>query len=246
MKSNSILILIVFTTILFSGCSKDDFCNCLQPEGAQASEYRIMAPFDKMTMNNNVDIVLVPDSMPGVTVTCGKNLLDGIRTTVTDGILSIENINRCNWLRDFNNKFTVEVHYTTLNHITNNGSGMLTCADTLRGESLTVDNWNGTGTLNFILNTYTAHLNIHTGPADIAASGLCGVLYVYSAGNGFIKTADCNSGFVYVTTKSTGDCEVFADKELGVTILYDGDVYYRGNPASIIEHDYGNGNLIAF
>jgi hypothetical protein len=96
-------------------------------------------------MNNNVDVVIVPDTFYSIKVTCGKNLVDGIITEVKNNRLEIRNINKCNWLRDFENRFTVEVTVRDLNQLTNNGSGNLSFTDTLVTPEFQVDNWNGTG-----------------------------------------------------------------------------------------------------
>jgi len=237
---------LILIGLLFQGCDDDDFCNCFENKGSDITETRMLNDFNTLDMDNNVDIILTPDSTNYVEVTCGKNLMDGIRTEVSDGILKIKNVNRCNWLRDFKNKFTANIHFKSLQQINNYGSGNLTCADTLRPEYLMVDVKTGSGQLSFLLNGGEIYLKLHTGPGDIIASGKAGVLYLYSAGNGFLKTAGLESEFVYLTTKSTGDCEVFAKYELGVEILYNGDVYYKGAPPSIIPTITGSGKLIPF
>jgi len=243
---NKLLIFVSFTLIMLSSCEKDDFCNCLENEGSQISETRTFPDFERIEMNNNVDIILTPDSVSYAILTCGKNLADGIKTEVVDGWLKVRNINRCNWLRDFTNKFTLDVHYRSIKGINYLGSGNLSCSDTLRTSELLVESWNGTGTLDFVLNSGDIYFKLHTGPADIQASGLANYLYVYSAGNGYIKTASLNSEYVVVNTKSTGDCEVNANQTLEVNIGYNGDVFYHGNPPDIQQVITGKGKLYPF
>lgn len=233
---------IVFT---FAGCEKDSLCNCLKEEGDDITQTRTLLPFTKIEMNNNVDVVFSQDSIFNVKVTCGKNLMDGIVTEVSGGTLKISNINRCNWLRDFENKFTIEITMPTLELITNYGSGNINCAEIIKGNTFQVDSWNGTGVMDFKLEYNDVKFKLHTGPADITASGIVKDCYVYTAGNGYFKGAGLKSEYCYITTRSTGDCEVYATKELGATIEYEGDVYYYGNPPSIIPVISGDGTLIA-
>ncbi len=170
--------------------------------------------------------------------------MDGIKTEVINGTLVVSNINKCNWLRDFKNKFTANIHYKSIRQIYYYGSGNLTCSDTIRENYLQVESKNGTGELSFIINGGEVYLKLHTGPGDISATGKAGILYLYSAGNGYLKTAGLEAQYVYVTTKSTGDCEVFSQQELGVNIEYNGDVYYKGAPSSITQEITGTGKLI--
>ena len=237
---------IILFVLSLQGCKKDDFCNCLENEGSTTTETRSLPDFESIEMNNNVDVVLVPDTMNYATLTCGKNLADGIKTEVVDNTLVIKNINRCNWLRDFKNKFTLDVHYRTINHIVDNGSGNLTCADTIRIGVLLAESWNGTGNLSFLFSGDELYLKLHTGTADMEASGTANLLYVYTAGNGYIKAGSLVAQQALVTTKSTGDCEVLANDLLDVTIEYNGDVFYHGTPSYIRKVITGHGNLYSF
>ncbi len=237
------IFLICFCILFYQGCKKDSLCNCIENTGSIKTELRQIEEFNSLEINNNVDIILTPDSIFYAEVSCGENLIDGIETKVTDGRLEIRNKNRCNWLRDFENKFTVNIHYKSISFITYNGSGNLTCADTLRENFLQVESWNGTGELALLFNGGELYLKLHTGPGDISATGKAAILYLYTAGNGYMKTGNLVANYVYVTTKSTGDCEVFPITELDAKIEYSGDVYYKGNPILIKKTITGSGNL---
>lgn len=237
------IILILFCIIIHQGCKKDSLCNCIENTGSDKTEIRQLEAFNAIELNNNVDVILTPDSSYFAEVTSGKNLMDGIETKVIGDRLVIRNKNRCNWLRDFENKFIVNIHYKSIRQITNNGSGNLSCADTLRENYLMVENWNGTGELNFKINGKETYLKIHTGPADIIASGKSELLYIYSAGNGYVRSANLVANYINVTNKSTGDCEIFPLYEMDVKIGYSGDVYYKGNPTVIKQDITGTGTL---
>ena len=242
MKSFNIILALILIT--FSGCKKDSLCNCLKKTGDEITEIRATNPFTSIEMNNNVDVIIKPDTTYKIQVTCGKNLIDGIQTEVINNRLVVRNINKCNWLRDFRNTFTVEVSVKDLTQITNNGSGNLYFTDTLFQPEFQVDNWSGTGTLNLLLHCNETRLKLHTGPADINAAGYTAVGYVYTAGNGFCNTRNLVSDYCYVTSKSTGDVYVTATKELQAEIKYNGDVFYSGTPATIKSVITGSGKLI--
>lgn len=242
----SILYFILISFICLQSCKKDDLCNCMESTGSRITTARITETFNSIELNNNIDVILTPDTVHYVEISCGKNLQDGIKTDVVNGRLKIRNVNKCNWLRDFKNEFILNIHYVSIQQITNNGSGNLSCADTLRENYLKVDSWNGTGSLAFLFNGGEIYLKVHTGPADMIAGGKADLLYIYAAGNGYMKTADLEARNVYVTTNSTGDCEVFPQQELEATINYNGDVYYKGTPVVISKIITGKGRLIPF
>jgi hypothetical protein len=244
-KTGSFMLLSLMM-LVSGGCKKDSLCNCLNSTGAVSSEERLLSPFTSVEMDQNVDVIYRFGNSYSAKVTCGRNLIDGIRTDVENGRLYIGNNNKCNWLRDFKNKFTVEITSPQLFFITSRGSGDFNCVDTIRGPELQIDSWNGTGVLNLVVDCDEVRFKLHTGPADIMASGKAGITYIYTAGNGFVKAAAMISDYTYVTTRSTGDTEVYAKVELGVTIEYHGNVYYKGNPHAITSNITGSGQLISF
>jgi len=237
-------LVLLFCVILFSSCSKDDWCNCLKSEGAQTTEIRDLPEFTAVELDHNIDLVVKQDTFYKVEVTCGKNLIDGISTEVNYGKLVLNNNNKCNWLRDLDNKFTVTITVKDLVAIENFGAGNINFQDTLHTNVFQIDNREGSGNLNLILDCNEAYLKTHTGPADIIASGKVNYCYVYCAGNGYFRGRQLESKDVYVQSVSTGNCYVNASNSLTVRIEYDGDVYYTGNPATIESVISGNGQLI--
>src|SRR5687768_15052079 len=103
-------LVLFFCLISLSSCSKDDWCNCLKSEGPQTTQIRDLAEFTAVELDHNIDLVVKQDTFYKVEVTCGKNLLDGISTEVNYGKLVLNNNNKCNWLRDLDNKFTVTIN----------------------------------------------------------------------------------------------------------------------------------------
>src|SRR6187402_160202 len=57
----------------------------------------------------NADVIIHPDTVNRIRVTCGSNLIGKIETEITDGILRIRNNNHCNWVRSFDPYIKVEV-----------------------------------------------------------------------------------------------------------------------------------------
>ena len=236
---------IIFTIIALMqvSCSKDDLCNCLKGSGTTVTEVRDITPFYKLEMWNNVDVIYTPDSVFSLKVTCGKNIIDGITTEVIDERLYIRNKNKCNWLRDFRSKFTVEISGYNLRQIVVWGSGNLLFTDTLTTDKIKIESWEGTGKLDILLNSNEVETVINTGPIDIYLSGKTINSYSYSGANGFIYAQNLQSDYNYSTNDGTGDFYFMVNRELHVTIEHTGNVYYYGNPYSIQSTITGTGKL---
>jgi len=234
---------ILIFTVLFTSCEKDKFCNCLKGSGSVITEERNIEAFNIIEMNNNVDLIFTPDSIFKLKVTCGKNIIDGISTTVENGRLVIKNNNKCNWLRDLKSRFTVEVSGNGLNELTTYGSGNVNFTDTLYTPFIRIASWDGTGDLDFLINADRTEISIATGPVNIILHGNSINLGAYSGGNGFLFAEDFVSDFSWTTNQGTGDFYLNVSKELKAEIRYTGDIYYSGDPYKITSNVTGTGNL---
>lgn len=230
--------------MFLTGCSDDPLCNCLQGSGNNETESRPLMPFNVVELNQNVDLILRQGDHNEAQVTAGKNIIDGIKTEVKNGVLYIRNDNKCNWMRDFKNKFTVELTFEELDLITYRGSGTIHCADTIRKNKLTLEGWNGTGSINLLINVAEVQLYLHTGSTDLNVTGLAPVQYLYCSGNGYIRADGLLSYDVYAHTATTGQCYVNAGNRIDALIRYHGNIYYKGNPTIINTDLKSSGRLI--
>jgi hypothetical protein len=230
-------------TSLFSGCTEDDFCNCFKRTGSTVTEVRSAEAFKRIELYNNIDLEIVPDTFHKIEVTCGENLVDGISTDVVNGQLVIRNNNKCNWMRDLNNRFVVKVTVKKLEFILSQGSGDIRTLDTIRTSPFLIESYNGTGTYSFLFNSQKVELKLHSGPADIKGYGFVQDLFIFSAANGYIHTEQLVSKECTVITKSTGDVKVNVIDKLDAEIGYSGDVLYGGSPI-ITRTGTGSGQLL--
>lgn len=172
-------------------------------------------------------------------------LIDGISTEVVSGKLIIRNNNKCNWLRDLNNKFTVTVTVKDLDYILTQGSGNINFVDTLRNSPFLIESYNGTGDYRLLFSSSRAELKLHSGPADIYVSGYVADIFIYSAANGFVHGEHLRADLCSISTYSTGDTRVGPSNTLNANIGYSGDVYYTGQPVITRTGD-GTGQLLPY
>lgn len=244
MKRVCFIIVLAFVMV---ACSKEKRCDCLQSTGDIVSEERSVIPFGQIRIADKINLFLKQDTFCSVRVEAGENLLSDIITEVKDSVLEIRNDNRCNWVRSYKPVINVYVTFIDIWHFMYyKGAGTVTTEDTIFTDYFQLDDFEGTGSLNFILHTETSWLNLHTGPADLTLRGVSDVCYLYSAGNGLADLRNFKTKGTYMTSKSTADCYVWTTEEVDAWIDYVGNVYYTGNPAKITYNYTGSGRLIPF
>ena len=240
-------ILFALAILLHLSCKKENLCDCLKGTGEIVTEERVLTDFNKIYIEDDINLVLQEDTQNFLNVEAGENLIKLIKTEIKDSCLYLRNDNKCNWMRSFKNKVNVSLHYKKLEYITYfKASGNVSNNGTLHSSFLQVDDYNGSGKITLNVDVQTSHYSLHTGPADIFISGNTDIAYLYSAGNGVADLRNMTAGGMYMNNKSTNSCYVNATNTLEVEIGYIGDVYYTGDPPNVKLVTTGSGKLIKF
>lgn len=243
-RKNFILInLLIFILFAFHSCKKDPG-DCFRSTGKVKTETRTLDAFTNLIISDNIDVELhhSPDN-PYLIISAGENLLSGIGSSIDNNTLKLNNNHSCNWVRSYGKPITIKLYYHQLDSIEFRGSGILSCADTLRTDSLYLSIKEGGGTIRMLLDTKKSFINHEYGTADVHLSGRSEVNYIYQASFGPVLADSLITKFNYLENLSTNQCRVHAELQLGVTISGPGDVFYAGNP-SINLIKTGSGNLI--
>jgi hypothetical protein len=239
------IVTVCFLHMLVTSCKKENMGDCTKSSGKLTTEYRSIDTFDELELDDNINLLLVKDTLNHVTIEAGSNLMALIRTDIKGNKLSLKNDNRCNWVRDFNLPVNITLYCSGWPAtITYRGSGNLVSKDTLEGNSFVLDIWAGTGTVDLKVDVTTITCASHTGSADVFLSGKTGVSYIWSAGTGYIRAGNLESGFTFIGSKSSADCNVKTSKEIQARIFGSGNVYYTGNPLKIAAEHYSTGRLL--
>lgn len=234
---------IIFLSIAFSACK--DACDCFKGTGDVTTEIRTLGNIQTIDLGNNVDLVLHYDSISRMRVTAGSHLLDKITTVTENGVLKIRNINKCNWIRDFDPVLIVDVWTPTLKSLfLEDASGDITFSDTLPVSDFRLDSFSSTGNYHLKLKNGIATLAIHNGPADLTAEGDISNLYLYGVAYGKMDCLKLKTVNAYINNQGTNGFYVSPSDILEATIGGSGNVYYTGNPAIIKKTETASGKLI--
>ena len=241
MRNALILILLIF----FSSCEKSPLCDCLKGTGSVVTEERSSVPFHYVELYNKADIHYHYSNEYRITVTAGKKLVEKVTTEISNGRLTIENKNKCNWVRNFSNKFVVDIYSPGIDTIeVYNSSGNIYCHDTLASSAFLFESWSSSGDYHLKLKCGSANIALQTGPASLYAGGKVSVAYLWNQGQGIYDALHLNADDIYTTNRGMNDQYINVNNVLYARIEFAGNIHYKGNPGSLRLENAGGGQFI--
>jgi len=237
-------ILIVLLSIV--ACKKAEDRPCFKSVGATKTVEIEVNNFDRLLLHEHLKYVLVQDTVEKVIVTGGENLLNFVSVDVTDGLLTIKNENRCNFLRSYDKKITVEIHFVSLINLEFIGTEELINKDTMQLGWFTMLIRDGAGPVKLNFNADAVFATVSHGWGDFTFNGEVNHANLNVRSNGFcdvygLKVKDS----LTVVSNTQGSVKVNASNTvLRAETDADGNIYYKGIPSSISFHQYGDGELI--
>lgn len=232
-----------FLLLFACACSKENAPDCLTSMGEEMTELRALSPFNRIELQGRVDVVLVQDSVEFAAVCFGKNVIDGVQTTVENNVLTITEVNRCDWVRSQKEHPRIEVHYKTLRSMFSESAGNTVFKNTLSTTSFLLEVYDAGGSLYLNAGCDTLEVKIHTGTTDVHVNGTCNYLYVYNAGYAPLDASHCEAKEASVHNTGTGDVLVRALYAIYYQIYDRGDIWVYGNPQVQRWHHTGSGQL---
>lgn len=241
MKNIKIWLLITtFSISGFSGCKKENMGDCLKSTGSVQTEIRDLPDFNRLEVEDNINVFIRFGGPHRAEIEAGKNLLELIETEVEGNTLHIRNNNKCNWVRSYKHPIDITLYCDELDELIAHGYGTVETLDTLVQTSFLAEQWLASGMIKLLLNTDEVYLKSHTGPADFECRGHSDFLYAYNSSQGILKLDGVQAQNAFVWNTGTGDIYVNASDSLEILIENVGDVYYTGQPgyvSSTINHD---------
>jgi hypothetical protein len=225
-----------------SSCDKDHLLDCLKSSGTISSETRAVADFNRIDVYNNPEVILTQDTVNSITVEAGHHIISGITTEINNGILTIRNENKCNWVRSYSKTIAVYVHVKKLDFIHHHGSSTVSSTNILHNITFDFNVWNS-GDINLSVQADSIYSRQHLTVGDITLTGQSPYLYIFNKGNGFTYEKNLIAENSYIVQKGTGNCYVHINQNMDVEIHDSGNVYYSGSPV-VSSNITGSGKLI--
>ena len=234
---------LIALAFVLSTCSDPNAWDCIKSEGGWHQEQRTL-PTGLHTVHttDGVNIRMSQGLGPSdYSVEGGANLLGKVIAVATGPTLELRNDNGCNLARATPDQLLVRlpIGQRTWRFFDLAGYGSLTNEDTLRGDTIRVNQY-GAGKVDLKVKTNWMVLDLN-GNGDFDLSGRTNYLQIFTAlFNRFDATA-CAAETVYVYARGEHEITVRADKLLYVSMEGTGDVNYVGNPELIVEQKGGRG-----
>lgn len=237
------VLLLALILYVLGSCKKADERRCVKSSGSIITEGRSLESFNRIELRDNINLIIIPDTINFMHVEAPENLMKFIISDVQGQNLVIRNDNRCNWLRSFENDISVRLHLKTLEGVEIRGMGDIKNEGFLQSDIFHIDAYAASGNIDLQVQAKEIHVKIHNGPSFITVKGTGERAYVYNAGEGYIFMQNFTAQQSFVVHNGTGDCHIKAERFLDISLEYVGDVYYYGQPDTLNKTITGSGRI---
>jgi hypothetical protein len=235
------LIGIFFLLALSGACKKENRCDCIKRTGEIIMDVRHPGEFDKILIENNLNVFITEAPELEVTVEAGEHIAPLIKTEVVDGTLIIRNKNRCNWTRSYKKPLNVHVKMPKLKYLTSDGTGNVTSTNTITTDSLDIQTKNSGG-IELTITNLLVRTHMH-GSGDVTIHGSTSEHDISIGGTAYIFAGDFETAYTYIHSYTLGISYIRAYSLLICRIDEKGDIFCYGNPANVEKTQNGTGQL---
>jgi hypothetical protein len=250
MKFGHVFCLLICLSVLFLSCNKENAPDLFKSTGEIKTVTKPLQGFHSLKVFDHIDIELKQGNEYKVEITAGKNLIPKIDFNVTDSLLTIENKNTANWVRNYQkNDVKITLYFPTIKkmRIEQYGSGTIYSKDTLKSNEIGID-MQSSGDFDITVDCFRfSCVQYRRNFGNIKVKGTCVQLINVNDGTGEFNSMDLHCQYARVETINKGNSYAYVPGPLKVKIADSGNIYISGNPNPVewIEKK-GSGNLILF
>ncbi len=224
-------------------CNKDG-AGCFDKAGNITAVPMDVSPFSQIDVNTNVDVQLLPDGPDRVEVEAGENLIEGIRLTVVDNVLTIENLNTCFWSIGYTHPL-VRIRNAKLEKIIQHGYGRIYSSDTLRLEELSLQIDGASGGIDLLIDAERIRLVSNAlGPITLKGRSV-NLKANHAWGDGILYAKELEVKKCTINQSGSNRMELNVLGELNGSLNNLGDVYlFNQKPTNVAVEFTNQGKLI--
>ena len=243
--------LFFFLSIALISCNGDNVPDCFQNAGNLVRETVDVPEFTKITVFENLNVVLKQGDEQLVEVETGEFLRNDVSANVEGDRLILRNENSCNYVREYS-LTTIYVTSPNISEI-RSSTGLLISSDgvlnypslTLISESFTNPETETTdGSFDLEVNSTTVRITVN-GIAYFKLSGAANNFNIgIAAGDSRIEAENLVSQNVTINHRGSNDVIVNPQQTISGTIRGTGDVISINRPPEVDVEELFNGRLI--
>ncbi|UOB18844.1 head GIN domain-containing protein [Abyssalbus ytuae] len=234
--------------VLFA-CNNESANDCFQTRGDSVQKEFEVSSFNKILVNEGVEMTLTEGDEYKVVVKTGKNLLDDVKVEVVDGQLILSDNNSCNYFRSYDpTKILVtspditEIRSSTQFDI--KSEGVLTYPDLVIYSENYREEYQTVGDFYLQINNQSFRL-VFNNLSNCYISGTTNLLSInFASGNGRFEGEDliCNNVSIY--HRGSNDIIVHAVSTLAGNLYGTGNLISVNHPDEVNVTEYYKGKLI--
>jgi hypothetical protein len=226
-----IIFLILFTSSY--SCKKQNERTCIKGSGNKTSKVIDLNPisFKGISIFNNLNINLIPDSINYASISSFKNTIDLISFEVVDSLLEIRDGNKCNFLRDFEKQTTIDFHYKKITVLSLNGNGNINTLAPIENDVVHVYSLSSNSNIDIEVKALSFVAKLVNGTLSGTISGSGKNSNIFHSGHSNINFEELEVENLRFTNKSDADLYIKSTTSLFAELLSIGNIYYKGNPS---------------
>lgn len=237
--------LIYISCVFFLSCKKPNERACLKTVGDESTLEYAIDSVSKFLISKNIICHVYQDSLKKIILRGGSNLIGHVDIVKNGDEISINNNNKCNFLRDHEKTIIVEIHYPDYHRFYSETEDSLIFKDTIISPYLYVEQVLGGGFVKLHAQTGKLVMIASNGVGRYEVSGYANHADLRVQTNASGNAENLISPSFELYQNSTGNLTVNIDSALVyVDINGTGDVIYTGTPDSVWIQKTGAGEFI--
>lgn len=246
--ARKVQIMFILLLLVFVSCKKSEDRSCWKGHGDETFlEIPITDSVLTWQMKKGIKYRIFQDSSRKIVVRGGENMIKHISVTHVGTEVTVENKNRCNFLRDSDRKVEVEVHYPYYGKFYFEPTDSVIFEDTIQADTLKIQLAFGGGSARLNVNTKWLSAVVSRGTGDILVGGYSERAEVKIQDKGFADATKLSTLHLFAFSNSRANLRVNI-QGTNATIRIDGpgDIYGTGTPINLIEEINGGGEFLRY
>jgi hypothetical protein len=185
-------------------------------------------------IENIFEIKIIQDTINKAVVTCGENLMPDMDIYETDHVIYLNHHVDFDWTRDYE-KIKLTLHLSRVPWLNIRKPVSLSTIGTIYTDHFDAVVWTQFSeiTANIVADNFMLVISLDDfGKYKI--TGTSNTAYIETGGSGFVDCGGLKSEKCFIKQQSIADSYVNVTKELSVQFKERGNIYYTGNPDTII------------
>jgi len=245
MKLNTIIL--VLSILFFMSCKKAKDRVCFKSSGEFVEFEFNIDSVQKFELYGGVVYNFYQDNLRKIVIKGGENVIGFIDVNQENYIVSITNLNSCDFLRDYNDKITVDIHYPHYSSIYAEPTEPMRFIDTLKGKETRIELRDGGESFDLNVDVTKLYLDVSFGVGSINVYGKTDFLKLKTQNQGRINALGIETDELFIYQNSSTNMPVnFNNSNVKIHFSGNGDVRFIGVPNELEITGEGDGEVVTF